>query len=82
MCCRHACTAAPPRNPFPPALPACSEVPAFGPEANALLDRIATSFSVEDAQEVRPVARELQPVARERVLDLFCSRGKTACAAG
>lgn len=36
--------------------PHCSEVPAFGPEATALLDKIATSFSVEDAQEVRPVA--------------------------
>lgn len=31
----------------------CSEVPEFGPAANALLDRLATSFSVEEAQEVR-----------------------------
>lgn len=30
----------------------CSEVPEFGPAANALLDRLATSFSVEEAQEV------------------------------
>lgn len=31
----------------------CSEVPEFGPAAHALLDRLATSFSVEEAQEVR-----------------------------
>ncbi|KAL4425851.1 hypothetical protein ABPG75_009867 [Micractinium tetrahymenae] len=34
-----------------------SEVPAFGPAANALLDELATSFSVEDAQEVKKVER-------------------------
>jgi hypothetical protein len=30
-----------------------TEVPAFSPEANALLDALADNFSVADAQEVR-----------------------------
>ena len=33
------------------------EVPALGAEANALLDRLATSFSVEDALEVKKIER-------------------------
>lgn len=31
-------------------------MPEFGPAANALLDRLATSFGVEEAQEVRQAA--------------------------
>ncbi|KAI7842282.1 hypothetical protein COHA_003923 [Chlorella ohadii] len=38
-------------------LPGVSEVPEFGPAANALLDRLATSFSVEEAQEVKDIER-------------------------
>lgn len=33
------------------------EVPAFSPEANAVLDRLATQFSVEDAAKVKHVER-------------------------
>ncbi|PRW59008.1 adenylosuccinate lyase [Chlorella sorokiniana] len=38
-------------------LPGVSEVPEFGPAANALLDRLATSFTVEEAQEVKDIER-------------------------
>jgi hypothetical protein len=34
-----------------------SEVPAFGAEASALLDRLATGFSVGDARDVKAVER-------------------------
>lgn len=40
---------APRHIPVPPR----SEVPPFGPAANALLDQLASSFTVEDAQAVR-----------------------------
>jgi len=33
------------------------EVPPFGPEASALLDSIATGFSVQDAEEVKRIER-------------------------
>lgn len=33
----------------------CSEVPPFGPAATALLDRLATDFSVEEAREVKAI---------------------------
>ena len=38
-------------------IPQVTEVPEFGPEANALLDDIATNFTVEDAQMVKDVER-------------------------
>lgn len=34
-----------------------SEVPPLGPDANALLDRLATGFTVEEAGEVKVVER-------------------------
>lgn len=34
-------------------IPAVSEVPPFPADADALLNELATNFSVEDAQEVR-----------------------------
>jgi len=39
------------------ALPGVPEVPAFGPTANALLDSIATEFSLQDAEDVKKVER-------------------------
>ena len=38
-------------------IPAVVEVPPFSAEANALLDHLATHFSVEDAGEVKEVER-------------------------
>lgn len=38
-------------------LPGVGEVPPLGPQANALLDQLATSFSVEDALEVKGIER-------------------------
>ena len=38
-------------------LPGVPEVPPFGPAASALLDAIATGFSVADAEEVKAVER-------------------------
>ena len=42
------------------ALPGLPEVPAFGGEADALLNDLAANFSVADAQEVK----EVRPTAR------------------
>lgn len=45
---------------FPPSLPLlrpCSEVPAFGPAATALLDQLAVGFSLSDALAVKGVER-------------------------
>jgi adenylosuccinate lyase len=39
------------------ALEGVPEVPPFGPAATALLDRLATQFSLEDAQAVKEVER-------------------------
>ncbi len=39
------------------ALPGVPEVPAFGATANALLDSIATEFSLSDAEDVKKVER-------------------------
>jgi adenylosuccinate lyase len=39
------------------ALPGVPEVPAFGSAANALLDSIATGFSLQDAEDVKKVER-------------------------
>ena len=39
------------------ALPGLPEVPAFGPNATALLDSIATEFSLADAEAVKKVER-------------------------
>jgi hypothetical protein len=38
-------------------LPGVPEVPAFGPEASSVLERLATSFSVEDAEHVKKIER-------------------------
>ena len=37
--------------------PGIAEVPPFGPDANALLDKLATSFTVSDAVDVKTVER-------------------------
>ena len=38
-------------------IPQVKEVPAFGPEANAILDELATNFTVADAEMVKKIER-------------------------
>lgn len=50
-------------------LPGVTEVPPFGPAATALLDQLATGFTVEDAQEVGATGE-----GRQRALRVPCIR--------